>query len=534
MALDCADMIERAQSPEEVGVDSSVLSQFFKELKASTYNFKNIMVLRDGKVAAECSHYPYFPEMPGTMFSLSKAITAVAIGFAIDEGLLTIDSPMEEIFKDDFKKGKLKKIEGITVRHLMDMTAGKKLSVLDDKEIGDWLNNFVKAKRFAKPGEKFCYVSDNTYVLSRIISKVSGQSLFEYIKPRFFEPLYIDTNHWDVDSKGYNAGGWGLYLKVEDLARIGICFLQKGVYNGVQVIPVGWTDKMTTPYIDETPSSYAKGLSFGFNTWINKDGSYYRFEGLFGQYIFFYPKHNALVVMNGADIRQDIIFDTIDKYFPLAFKDNLQVPEGQATEAFRKELKQYSYDIIEVAPRQAKTEARVNGNKYRMFPQMFASMLTLSQIFTLPRKTGYMKHVSFNFKEEYGELVWTERCAGENKIVISFDGVRRISEIDFGHQKTHVCAYGKWHNKRKLEIQIFSFEIPEVKTWFVKFDRLDVKIRNFDKTDLGQMFLFELLFQGTKVNSFVKKASRPINAIGNLVANATFMRGIRTKKGSKK
>ena len=169
--------LERADFPEEVGVDSEVLQNFFDDLKESGYGFKNIMIGRHGKIVAECTKYPYVQSMPHTMFSLSKVVTAIAIGFAIHEGILRLDSTISEIFGSKYSEKDLKNVKDITVEHFLTMTTGIYPSVIENKEKGDWLENFFKSKRVAKPGQKFKYTSENTYILSRILTEVSGLTL---------------------------------------------------------------------------------------------------------------------------------------------------------------------------------------------------------------------------------------------------------------------------------------------------------------------------------------------------------------------
>lgn len=530
MSLIYADSIDRARCPEEVGVDTFVLRDFFDELKSTGYRFKNIMVLRHGKVVAECTKYPFVAEMPHTMFSFSKVVTAVAIGFAVNEGLLRMDTTINELFADSYSEKILKKTEGINVSHLLMMTAGKSVSLFDDKEKGDWLDNYMKSRAFAKPGEKFKYISENTYVLGRMLTKVSGQTISEYLRPRLFEPLKIDFFHWDKDKEGFDAGGWGLFLNIEDMAKLTQCFLQGGVWNGMQIIPEGWVEAMVTPYTRGLYGLDAKELGFGFNTWCGRADGYYRFEGLYSQFSFVYPNHDACVVINCSDITHKKIFDLVDKYFPHAFKDDLQVVSEDIAEEFRESLNDFSFDILPVAPRNYATEAGLSGNTYKLLPQKFASMLPLSAVFPLATRPGYLKNLTFDFSENYAEIRWTERNSGENTLCVNLDGKRRLSKVQICDMQLNMLAYGAWHSDGTFEIQIFTMEIPEVRTWKITFGKKKIKIINSLSPNLYETLDNKYRFEGIKTNIILDIVAKISNAVGNIYFASTYMPGKLVKK----
>lgn len=517
--------LERAKCPEEAGVDTFVLRDFFDELKKCGYRFKNIMILRKGKVVAECTRYPFVAEMPHTMFSFSKAVTAVAIGFAIQEGLLRLDTTIDELFSDSYSEKQMEKNKGITVRHLLNMTAGKSVSLFDNKEKGKWLDNYIKSHRYAKPGEKFKYISENTYVLGRMLAKVSGLTISEYLKPRLFEPLKIDIPFWEKDELGFDAGGWGIFMNIEDMAKLGQCFLQKGVWNGVQVIPEGWIDAMTTPYTRGLYGLDAKNLGFGYNTWCGREDGYYRLEGLYSQFIFCYPREEACVVINCSDIKHKTIFDLVDKYFPKAFKDDLPVVSEDITEDFKESLNSFSFDVLPVSPRNFATEKGLNDKIFKMLPLKPATMLPLSSTYMLSSKPGYLNNIKFRFSDDYAEMFWEEKNAGKNVICINFDGKRRISNVHFGDMHTHVLAYGAWREDGKLEIQFYTMEIPEVRTWIVEFNKKKIKIKNSLSPNLYETLDNKYRFEGMKTNIILDTVAKISNLAGNMIFVGTTLRG---------
>ncbi|MBE6783058.1 MAG: serine hydrolase [Ruminococcaceae bacterium] len=509
--------LQRASFPEEVGVDSAVLQNFFDDLKESGYGFKNIMIGRHGKIVAECTKYPYPQHMPHTMFSMSKPVTAIAIGFAVHEGLLRLDTTLGQLFGDTYSEKTLRKVKDITVRHLLTMTAGIFPSVIENKEKGEWLENFFKSHRAAKPDKRFKYISENTYVLGRMLAKVSGQTISEYLRPRLFEPLGIDFTFWEKDKLGFDGGGWGLYLTIEDMAKLSQCLLQNGEFNGIQVIPAEWVKEMTTPHRHDMYGLDSQNLGYGYNVWCGREDGYYRLEGFYSQFAFLYPRENAFFVITCGDITHKTVYDLVDKHFPGAFKDNLTPPSEEVTEKLRETINSFSYNILPVAPRNFEIEKAVSGNTYRTFPNKNNTMLPISAVFMLASKPSYLNNIKFAFNEKYGELFWEEKNAGENKICINFDGTRRMSKVMFGDMPVHILAYGAWQPDSTLKVQMFFIEIPEVRTWVVRFGKNKINVRSSLWPNLYKMLDNKYRFEGFRTNVVLDTVAKLANSVGNLI-----------------
>ena len=161
-----------------------------------------------------------------------------------------------------------------------------------------------------KPGTLFCYNSLGTYVLSAIVQKKTGEKIADYLYPRLFRPLGINNVNWSESYEGINTGVWGLYLKTEDLAKMGLMILQKGKFNGRQVIPSGWIEAASTAQVPCVPagmnsdeadklkkaaktSDWLQG--YGYQMWRCRNNAF-RADGANGQYIIVIPDKNAVVV----------------------------------------------------------------------------------------------------------------------------------------------------------------------------------------------------------------------------------------------
>ena len=223
--------IPRASCPEQVGIDRNEIKALIDDFDQSNIEVHSLMLIRDGKIAYESYRYPYCKEAPHTMYSVSKSFTSVAIGFAIDEGLLTLDTKVIDLFPEYRPKKYDDNLEKLTIYHLLTMTAGKDVSLLSDKTKGTWVKDFFTSKWAFAPGESWRYISENTYMCCVIIKKLTGMGVIDYLTPRLFEPLGITRRpFWEHDQQGVEAGGWGLYITTDELARFILCVANGGSY----------------------------------------------------------------------------------------------------------------------------------------------------------------------------------------------------------------------------------------------------------------------------------------------------------------
>ena len=205
-------MLDRADYPEQVGVDSDVVSDLIKFFEKLVYNIDSLMVIRHGKVACECHWAPNRVDTPHDMYSLSKSVTATAIGIAVDEGYISLDTRIYEKYfphKLDGLTGKqLEWAKKVTVHDVLSMRMGKVTSVFDDKAKTDWVNGILDKPIQFEPNSDWKYISENAYLLSWILQRETGMTMTEYLTPRLYEPLDIKIPHWEKSQVDVDAGGW--------------------------------------------------------------------------------------------------------------------------------------------------------------------------------------------------------------------------------------------------------------------------------------------------------------------------------------
>jgi len=302
MEMAASDPLPRS-TPAAQGVAAEGISALIDALAARDLQVHSCMILRHGFVIAEGWWQPYAADVPHMLFSLSKSFTSTAVGLAVHEGRLSVDDIVTSFFPDDLPESIGPNLAAMRVRHLLTMGTGHHTDTTGrarDAGNGDWARGFLALEVEHAPGSPFVYNSGATYMLSAIVQRVTGLTLLDYLTPRLFQPLGIEGATWESSPQGINAGGWGLSLKTEDIARFGQLYLQKGRWHGQQVVPETWVEAATSRQIENGSggaSDWAQG--YGYQFWRCRHRAY-RGDGAYGQYCIVMPEHDAVIAMTGG------------------------------------------------------------------------------------------------------------------------------------------------------------------------------------------------------------------------------------------
>lgn len=278
----------------------------------------SIMVLRHGFVVAEGWAAPYAPDRLHEVFSLSKSVTSTAVGFAVDEGLFDVDDLVLDVFGDRAPEHPDEHLQRMRVRHLLTMTTGhaEDPSPVVFPTEGDWVQEFLRLPVEHEPGTRFVYNTAATYLLSALVQQATGQRLLDYLQPRLFEPLGIEGVTWEQSPTGVDTGGYGLSATTEDIAALGLLYLQDGVWEGRQVLPDGWAAEATRLHVpngDDPDNDWAQG--YGYQFWRCRPANAWRGDGAFGQYMVGLPDQDVVVATTSG--RQEmheylqVLWDTL-------------------------------------------------------------------------------------------------------------------------------------------------------------------------------------------------------------------------------
>ena len=325
-------------TPESQGISSNLFAALLRELDASKdTEMHHFMALRHGKVICECNFAPYPKGMWHITHSMCKSITGMAIGMLIEEEKLKLDENIYDIFPDHINAFSKIFRPVITVENLLTMTSGVTFNESGIVSGNDWLGSFLNASVNGKPGTEFQYNSRNTYVLSAIVTKRTGETLTEYLTPRLFGPLGITKYYWETCPKGITKGGWGLFLCAEDMAKLGQLYLQRGKWNGQQLVSEYWIEISTARHLKTQNDTYG----YGYQLWMEQRPGSFEYNGMLGQNVIIYPDMDMVLVTNAGnkEMFQDcIMLNIIRKYFPVNYHPADVLPENPLSYSLLKRL----------------------------------------------------------------------------------------------------------------------------------------------------------------------------------------------------
>lgn len=325
-------------TPESQGISSDLFAALLRELDASKdTDMHHFMALRHGKVICECNFAPYPKGMWHITHSMCKSITGMAIGMLIEEGKLKLNENIYDIFSDHINAFSKIFRPVITVENLLTMTSGVTFNESGIVSGNDWLESFLNASVNGKPGTEFQYNSLNTYVLSAIVTKRTGETLTEYLTPRLFGPLGITKYYWETCPKGITKGGWGLFLCAEDMAKLGQLYLQRGKWNGQQLVSEYWIEISTAQHLKTQNDTYG----YGYQLWMEQRPGSFEYNGMLGQNVIIYPDMDMVLVTNAGnkEMFQDcIMLNIIRKYFPVNYHPADVLPENPLSYSLLKRL----------------------------------------------------------------------------------------------------------------------------------------------------------------------------------------------------
>lgn len=359
--------------PELQGVKSETILDFINAVEQIRtedmgQDFHSFMLLRHGYVIAEGWWEPYQSELPHVLFSLSKSFTSTAIGFAVMEGLLTVNDKVISYFKEECPKPsgfwsdmKIKDLLSMSTGQIVDTTQ----SMFESKD-GNWAKAFFEIPVEKEPGTHFLYNTGATYMLSVIIQRITGSKLIEYLKPRLFEPLGIKDASWETCPRGYNTGGFGLRVKTEDIAKFGQLYLNKGMFQGKHILPPEWIEEATSYHSDNSSNGDADWQQgYGYQFWRCRHNAY-RGDGAFGQYCIVMPEQDMVLAITGGmkDLQKplSIVWEHLlpkvsegelpespayDKLLEKLSSLKLMLPEGEISSPLMPKYEKLSYRMEE-------------------------------------------------------------------------------------------------------------------------------------------------------------------------------------------
>ena len=309
--------------PEKHGISSKRLYSMLCELEGEMRsNVHSILLLADGEVIMEASRDGYDGSLYHLSHSMSKTVTGMAIGILVDAGLLNTEMRLVDVLPGYAYKDK--RFEDITIAHLLSMTAGVTFNEAGTVTELRWTDSFFASSIKFNPGTKFFYNSMNSYILARIVTKVSGKSLLEVVNEKIFEPLGITNYFWEMGPEGIYKGGWGLYLSAESWAKLGELIRCSGEYRGQRILSADWVKKavMTRVSAPREDGSF----DYGYHIWCGRESDEVLFNGMLGQNVWIHPKNKLVCVIlsgNNELFTNSPSLEIVRKYLSVDMRDSL-------------------------------------------------------------------------------------------------------------------------------------------------------------------------------------------------------------------
>lgn len=297
---------------KDMTADLARIELFFNQLQSGKHKLDSVLLIKDGAIVLEEYFNKYDRNKSHDLRSVTKSIRSILLGIAIDKGMIgSVDDPIVKYLKKPIAKKNLdERKQHITIKHLITMSTGWACNDWDKKSKGqedrvykkkDWLQYTLDLPMINDPGTVAHYCSMGSIMLAEIISQASQQSIMDFADQHLFIPLGIDSANWGHTSKKTIIdSGKRLYMKPRDLAKIGQLVLNKGQFNGHQIVSEQWIHEMTMPHTKIT------NLDYGFYWWSIPFLVQQKWQkaqvatGNGGQYIMIFPDYNMVAIFTGS------------------------------------------------------------------------------------------------------------------------------------------------------------------------------------------------------------------------------------------
>jgi CubicO group peptidase (beta-lactamase class C family) len=463
-------------TPEAQGVSSAAILAFLAAIAESKHEFHSFIMVRHGHVIAEGWWAPYRKTARHMLYSLSKSFTSTAVGFAVTDGKLTVEDPVTSFFPDKLPAEVSDNLTSLRVKHLLTMSVGhaKDSTPIITKE-QDWVKSFLSLPIANAPGSAFLYNSGATYMLSAIVQKLTGQRVIDFLRPRLFEPLKIEGMTWEICPRGINTGGWGLSVQTDSIAKFAQFYLQKGDWNGHQVLPAAWIEQATTFKIQQPAaggadlekmkqtSDWHQGYCYQF--WRCRHNAF-RGDGAFGQYAIVMPEQDAVIAITSETGNMQGELNLIWEHLLPAMKDAVLPADAASLAELRQRLAALGLPPP-VAQTHSPTVARISGRKFQIDSNA-AGVQTVQFDFPGDGSTFTLTDATGAYAIRCGLEKWAD---GESNMPGTPPKLT-VGEL----RPLKIAASGTWKDENTFVMTWRYYETPHHDTLTAHFDGDNVKV----------------------------------------------------------
>ena len=458
-------------TPESQGISSRHLRCFLEELNQGRELYmQDVMVLRNGQVLCEAAFGAQDLRSAKYTFSACKSVVSLAVGLLIDDGALSVKDQAADFFEEPGSTALHRKLKGMTVEDLLTMRSGVLFTEAEALTETDWVRRFLGDALKGEPGTEFAYSSLNTYMLSAIVRRVAGKSLSDFLRERLFGPMGITDFHWETCPKGIEKGGWGLYIKPEDLAKLGQLVMDGGLWQGERLLSRDYIAAATTAHA-KTPEEIGD-FDYGYQIWVGRREDTFLFNGMLGQNVLGFRDSGILVVSHAGadtDFQESRYFEIVSRYFGGQFPGEL--PEDESAQAALAEtVRSLSAYRREPEPLDYQSQSFLN-RCFRAQDERAASvgLLPLALQALYNNYSAGFDSVAVSVKGGVPELIYRERDA-LYRFPVGL-GRPEVTELNFRGNVFRMAALGRFTHDEE-ERPVFYIRLDFLETPCVRFIKL--------------------------------------------------------------
>jgi len=467
----------RATTPEEQGLDSTVLAKAVELVRRENVRAHSLLVIRNGFLVTDAYFYPYAPKTRHDVASVTKSITSTLIGLAVDRGLIkSVSQPVLGFFPDRPVAQLDERKKTMTIEHLLTMQGGlqcinspTEVTLFQMMGSPDWVQFMLDLPMTDPPGARFAYNSGAVHLLSALIRKTTGESALSFARRNLFEPLGITDVAWPTDPRGEDNHGWGdLQLRPHDMAKIGYLFLKNGQWEGKPILSSAWVRAATQKRVP-----LQDGESYGYLWWMTRQPpALIEARGRGGQRIIIWPEKNAVIVFTGGGFEPGRVGSILIE----AFKSDEPVPpnpEGVARlrAAIEQAAKPPAGARSEAVP-WPETAQAISGKRYILEPN--------------PRS---LRALTLTFKDRAEAVLRLELEPGVSEgnlleLVVGLEGIPRLGPGRYG---LPVACTGAWKNPQTFVVEFD--EVANINRFLVEMTFADGRLEGklAEATGLGSI-----------------------------------------------
>jgi CubicO group peptidase (beta-lactamase class C family) len=462
----------RTSTPEQQGIDSEKLAEALDYIQEKDVNIHSLLFIRNGYVVTDAYFYPFANGSVHDVASVTKSFTATLIGVAISEGNITsVEQPVLEFFPKYTVANIDKKKKAMTLEDLLTMRSGfecinepSEVTLMQMLASPDWIQFTLDLPMVEEPGAHFVYCSSNSHLLSGIIKETTGINELDYANKSLFKPLGITNIIWPSDPQGNNHGWGDLHLTPHDMAKLGHLYLNKGTWDGKQIVPAEWMTESTQKQV-----SLDEGEGYGYQWWVSGSiPGLYEARGRGGQRIIVWPEKNIIVVTTGGGFEPG----ELGPFLLESIKSDKPLPENP--EAY-KLLQDKIYaaaesPVLEPQPVKPLPEIarKIEGKKYILDPNPLG-----------------LHSFSLAFNEEKKEALLSLELLGNQEVRSYLLGLDNVSRTSPGNFDLPAAGKGAWESDNIFTI--YLDEVGNINRWkmTMTFQDDQVSIQTQEMAGLG-------------------------------------------------